>query len=298
MTRRPMSFTEQIERTPITFLTLVAYLTLFVVTSQGEDGFQLSLSFGGMDSATMADYGAQCGVFLQDGELWRMLSSSFLHFGLLHLVFNSSALWSLGTQIEAALGSVRFTVLYLVSALWGGLFSAMGHQSLVLVAGGSGALFGLLGAITVLQLRGARSALDAFESGRAKPLFGTMAFYLAIGFVIPQISGWGHLGGFLGGIFATGLFLIPRRRGDRSGWILRGAFAAVTLALLARSLHPISEPTYWLMRAEQARDDDEARRWALLRRSAIAGGWLAADEILDRYGESGARAIELRGLDR
>ena len=242
MSGRPTTFTEQIERTPVTFLILVAYVTLFVITSQGENGFQLSFGFGGMDSALMVDYGAQSGVFLQDGDLWRLLSSSFLHFGLIHLVFNSSALWSLGTQIEAHLGSLRFAVLYIVSALWGGLVSAMGHQSIVLGAGGSGALFGMLGAILVLQLRGARSALDAFESGRAKPLMGTIAFYLAIGFIIPQISGWGHLGGFLGGVLCTSLFLIPRRKGDRSGWILRGAVAAATLALVARTLHPVDAP--------------------------------------------------------
>jgi rhomboid protease GluP len=74
---------------------------------------------------------------------WTLLSSAFLHIGLMHLLFNMAALLSFGPLLERVLGWRRYVVLYALSALGGGMASALGHEVIV-SAGASGALWGLM----------------------------------------------------------------------------------------------------------------------------------------------------------
>ena len=85
-----------------------------------------------------------------DGEWYRLLTSAFLHYGPTHILFNMWALWVVGPPLEAALGRLRFSSLYFMSALGGSvlvyLLSSLGAQT----AGASGAIFGLFGATFVI----------------------------------------------------------------------------------------------------------------------------------------------------
>ncbi|MGH3932751.1 MAG: rhomboid family intramembrane serine protease [Pseudonocardiaceae bacterium] len=153
-----------------------------------------------------------------DGELWRLFTSGFLHYGPIHLAFNMIALWVLGRDLEQVLGPVRFLVLYLVSLLGGALavflFEAVNSQT----AGASGAVFGLMGGLAVVLVRLRRSP---------GPALTIIALNVALSFVLPSISILGHLGGLVFGAAATaGMVYAPRER--------RTAVQAMTvIALLA-----------------------------------------------------------------
>jgi membrane associated rhomboid family serine protease len=132
--------------------------------------------------------------YVHDGEWWRVLTSGFLHIGPIHLLVNMLALWMLGRDLESVLGRGRFLALYFVSMLGGAaavmLLNAPDEQ----VAGASGAVFGLMGALVVV-LRRLR-----MPAGQA---FGLIAINVIISFTIPGISWQGHLGGLVIGAAAT-----------------------------------------------------------------------------------------------
>jgi membrane associated rhomboid family serine protease len=144
-----------------------------------------------------------------DGELYRLLTSAFLHYGVTHLLFNMWALYVVGPPLEAWLGRLRFSALYVLSALGGSvlvyLLSSLGAAT----AGASGAIFGLFGATFVI---GKRLNLDVGW------VIGLIAINLAFTFVIPLISSqnisWqGHIGGLVtGALVAAAYAYAPRER--------------------------------------------------------------------------------------
>ncbi|HUF32841.1 MAG TPA: rhomboid family intramembrane serine protease, partial [Acidimicrobiales bacterium] len=128
------------------------------------------------------------------GEWYRIVTSGFLHFGLVHLGFNMFILYMLGQMMEPALGRVRFGVIY-VAGLLGGAFGALLLSPDARTAGASGAVFGLMGAAVVgMRHRG----VDPMQSG----IGGLLVLNVVITFAVPGISIGGHLGGLAGGALA------------------------------------------------------------------------------------------------
>src|SRR5690606_21848028 len=103
-------------------------------------------------SGRVAELGVLHGWFVAQGEWWRIVSGAFLHAGLLHLGMNMLLLWFLAQELEPALGRVRFVALYATSLL-GGSFGVLLVSPLSPTVGASGAVFGLMGALIVFQLR-------------------------------------------------------------------------------------------------------------------------------------------------
>ncbi len=129
------------------------------------------------------------------GQYWRLVTSGFLHAGIIHLAFNMYILYYLGSMLEPALGKVRFLGLYFASLL-GGSFGALLLSPLANTVGASGAVFGLMGAAFVMQrARG----MDPMQSGIG-PL---ILLNVGISFVLPGISIGGHLGGLVAGALAA-----------------------------------------------------------------------------------------------
>ena len=145
-------------------------------------------------------------LIVHQHEYWRLITSGFLHDGLLHILFNMFFLWIVGPQLETAIGSFNFAVVYFVSLL-AGSFGALLFQPDVPTLGASGALFGLLGALMVVAYdRG----ISIWRSGLGPILVINLVFSLAV----RNISIGGHLGGFVGGVIAGWLVvqLSQRRR--------------------------------------------------------------------------------------
>jgi membrane associated rhomboid family serine protease len=140
---------------------------------------------------------------LVDSEPWRLLTSAFTHVQIFHIFSNLFMLWQLGPPLEQMLGRLRFAVLYLLSALGGGVavwvLGAPGSATL----GASGAVLGLVGALLVIsKARG----LDITW------IIGYVAITAVLSFAIPNISWEGHLGGFVTGAAVAWLFLQDTKR--------------------------------------------------------------------------------------
>jgi membrane associated rhomboid family serine protease len=160
--------------------------------------------------------GALFGPLVASGEWWRLFTGAFLHAGILHLGMNMLLLWFLSQELEPALGRARFAVLYVVS-LVGGALGVMVLDPLAPTVGASGAVFGLMGALIVLQLRAKQ---NPWQSG----IGGLVAINLVLTFVIPGISIGGHVGGLLAGA-ACGAVLQPVR------WPQQGATLRTVVAV-------------------------------------------------------------------
>ncbi|QNE19902.1 rhomboid family intramembrane serine protease [Kribbella qitaiheensis] len=140
---------------------------------------------------------------LVDSEPWRLLTSAFTHVQIFHIFSNLFMLWQLGPMLEQMLGRVRFAILYLLSALGGGVavwvLGAPGSATL----GASGAVLGLVGALLVIsKARG----LDVTW------IIGYVAITAVLSFLVPNISWEGHLGGFVTGAAVAWLFLQETKR--------------------------------------------------------------------------------------
>ncbi len=203
-----------------------------------RDGVLVAL---GLDGGSVADPAAVVeAIGVAEGEWWRIVTSGFLHGGLLHLGMNMLFLWIVGPQIEAMLGRLTFGLLYF-SSLLAGSFGVLLLDPFVPTLGASGALFGLMGvAVVVQRARG----IDPWRSGIA----GLIVLNLIITFTVPDISIGGHLGGLVGG-FAAGWAAFEVERRTRSALassvilvVLGSAFfaAAVWAAEAAVDLgHPV-----------------------------------------------------------
>lgn len=156
-----------------------------------------------------------------DGEWWRILTAGFLHVGPLHLAFNMLALWIIGRDVEAVLGRGRFLAVYLVSLLGGSAAVMLLQPPDASVAGASGAVFGLMGALAVV-LRRMRVP--------AGQVVGLIAVNIVISVVLPNISLVAHLGGLAVGAAATAA-LVYAPRSNRNG-VQAAALAGLALALL------------------------------------------------------------------
>lgn len=127
--------------------------------------------------------------FIDNGEWYRLISSGFLHYGLIHVGMNMFLLWQLGQLLEPALDRGRFALLYF-AAMLGGSVGALALSPNALTGGASGAVFGLMAAAAVgLQQRG----VNPMKTG----IGGTLVLNLLITFTIPGISIGGHVGGAL-----------------------------------------------------------------------------------------------------
>lgn len=140
---------------------------------------------------------------LVDSEPWRLLTSAFTHVQIFHIFSNLFMLWQLGPMLEKMLGRVRFAILYLLSALGGGVavwvLGAPGSATL----GASGAVLGLVGALLVI------SRARGFD---VTWIIGYVAITAVLSFIVPNISWEGHLGGFVTGAAIAWLFLQDTKR--------------------------------------------------------------------------------------
>jgi membrane associated rhomboid family serine protease len=167
---------------------------------------------------------ALVGVLVDNGDWWRLVTAMFLHAGILHLAFNMLALYWLGSVVEEAIGTRYYVLLYFVSGLAGSAGALVFSNPLAITVGASGAIFGVMGALLILEYRATGSL-----AGQAMTL---IVVNLAITFAIPGISKGGHLGGLLGGILAMLALLEGRRRRVPGlGFLLIAAVAVGSLAV-------------------------------------------------------------------
>jgi membrane associated rhomboid family serine protease len=218
-------------RTPVlTYGLIAANIALFLLTNRVGSGGG-GLSFGSADLNSLGDRLVLYGPSVANGQDYRLLTAAFIHYGLLHIAFNMYALYILGTAFERYAGPVRFAAVYFTAAL-SGSFGALILTPHSATAGASGAIFGLMGALFVLERQRGMALLQS-------PIAGWILINLIFTFGIPGISVGGHIGGLVGGGLA-GFALSGYGRGHmaygRLGVLPVLGVAVIVVASVAGSL--------------------------------------------------------------
>ena len=210
------------------------------------------MGFGG----PLVEWGAIHGPSVAAGEWWRIITSAFLHLGLLHLAFNMYALWLFGPVIEQMYGHVEYLLLYLLCAVGGSVLTIL-LQPDSAAAGASGAIFGLFGLAFVVSRR--RHLILGPQARAIISQVGTLlVLNLFITFVAADRISWtGHVGGLLVGA-VLGLLLAPRHVPTMGG-MWRGADGRA-----------IASPT---------NDGLRAAAYLLVGATLAAGTWVAIGQI-------------------
>jgi membrane associated rhomboid family serine protease len=147
------------------------------------------------------------------GQWWRLLTSVFLHFGLLHVAFNMLALYVNGLMAERIFGSVRYLVIYLVAGLAGSIASLLWHP-VVNGAGASGAIFGILGALLAFFVKREGGVPASVIKAQRNSAMIFIAYNLLNG-ARQGIDNAAHIGGLSAG-FVMGFLLSRPLSPDRN----------------------------------------------------------------------------------
>jgi membrane associated rhomboid family serine protease len=202
--------------------------------------FGLGYLWGDGDQAmSLWRMGANNGAAVRAGEVYRLWASAFLHAGVVHLVVNMIALWSIGPLLEAILGPRRYVLLYGASALGGALASALfAHKTSV---GASGAIFGLMAATLALTVR-PRGVLPAPMIARMKGRVWTPIVINGLYSLQPGIDLLAHLGGAVVGfvlmatVLTVGLVPVEERSNPADAERRPGPFGTIAAALVGAAM--------------------------------------------------------------
>jgi membrane associated rhomboid family serine protease len=219
----------RVARGPEASLAGPPYMT-YVLIGLSVLGFLVSVAAGSSAAfdaggSVVRDYGL-FGPAVDGGEYYRLITSGFLHAGLIHLGLNMLVLFILGRMLEPGIGPWRLAGIYFVSLL-GGAFGALLLDPREITVGASGAIFGLMAAAFVIARRRGMSEL-------ANEIGVLVGINLLFTFTIPNISIGGHLGGLIaGGLAAVAVTAGERQSGAQGmpieigGLVLVGVAAAL-----------------------------------------------------------------------
>ncbi len=197
----------------------------------------------------LVHWGANVGIFvLADHQWWRLVTSAFVHSGIIHIATNMWCLYNLGLLGEPLMGAFGVVAAYLLTGVTGNLLSVALHPGSisaghidpgVISVGASGAVFGLAGVL--IPLLG--SKLLPVNRGEVARLRRSVIYFAVLNFVLGfgadafntpiRIDNMAHLGGFLSGLL-LGVLLVPKLGADRTLWIRRQwlAYGSVLLLVL------------------------------------------------------------------
>jgi membrane associated rhomboid family serine protease len=180
------------------------------------------------EASELVAWGANYGPATLSGEPWRLFTSTFLHFGALHLAMNMVALWDAGRLMERLLGRPRFAATYLAAGILGSAASLVVHAGAV-SAGASGAVFGVYGGLGGFLVRERRAIPGPVLARLRAVAFSFVGYNLLFGVAASGIDMGAHVGGLLAGFGAALLLARPLTPGRSQGWA--GAAAVVALSL-------------------------------------------------------------------
>jgi rhomboid protease GluP len=182
-------------------------------------------------------WGADFAPLTLQGQLWRMLTSNYVHIGLLHIALNMWCLWNLGALAEMVFDPWTYVLAYTASGLAGSLASLWLHP-LAVGAGASGAIFGLAGTMIAALYLGKLPIPRSAIQGTLKSLLMFAGYNLFFGAVVPGIDNSAHIGGLIAGLLigaglASSLHVSPDARQARK----RMVFIASAVVLYAGTLY-------------------------------------------------------------
>lgn len=184
----------QYKKSPVTFTFLGIIIVYFII---------MTLNGGTTDATNLVRFGALYPPFvLEFKEYYRLVTSIFIHIGLMHLFFNSYALYIFGTQIERVMGSMKYLLFFLLAGIGGNVVTYIFNFNSI-SAGASGSLFGILGAFVYLI----RHHKDMITAAGRKSILQLLGINLIITLINPSISITAHFGGLIIGYFLSYVFI-------------------------------------------------------------------------------------------
>jgi len=210
-----------IAATPVVTQALIA-INVAVFIAELASG--ATINGGGSPGTVLAKGGLFGPAIEHQHQYYRILTSGFLHYNILHIAFNMLFLYVMGTILEPAIGRLNFAAVYLTSLL-AGSFGALLFEPGVLTVGASGACFGVLGALLVVARN---RGIPIWQSGLGLTLVINIVFSVSVA----GISIGGHLGGLIGGLISGALIVEVAERGRNEPLALAGCLvlAAISVA--------------------------------------------------------------------
>lgn len=153
------------------------------------------LGSGSENTNTLISFGANFVQLTKSGDYYRLITSAFLHIGIVHLFLNMYSLYVLGPAVESFYGRFKYILIYLLSAIFGSLFTIVLSSENTVSAGASGAIFGLLGALLYFGYN-YRGYIGNSIISQIVPI---VLINLVFGFITPGIGNAAHIGGLIGG---------------------------------------------------------------------------------------------------
>jgi rhomboid protease GluP len=149
-------------------------------------------------------WGANFGPYTLNGQWWRLLTSCFVHIGIIHIAFNMWCLWSLGRLAERLYGHFTFACVYILCGISGSLGSLFWHRTPMLSAGASGAIFGIAGAV-IASIKLGEFSSSVMAQGTMQSLIAFVGYNVVFGAVSGSTDNACHFGGLLAGLVLGGL---------------------------------------------------------------------------------------------
>ncbi len=182
------------------------------------------------DTDSLLSWGANFRPLTLNGEWWRLISNTFLHIGIFHLLMNMYALLYIGVLLEPLLGKTRFISAYLLTGITASVASLWWHD-LIISAGASGAIFGMYGVFLAML------TTNIIEKSTRKALLTSIAVFVGYNLLYGLkggIDNAAHIGGLIGGLI-IGYALIPSLKKPAEAKLKFATIGVLSVFILASS---------------------------------------------------------------
>lgn len=200
---------EEIKKEPVTVLFILLNILIFLV---------VDFSGGSENTAHMIACGAAYPpLILEDGQIYRLFTCMFLHFGIYHIANNMLILFVLGQRLEPVVGKLRYILIYLLGGAGGNIISLAletKKSEYAVSAGASGAIFAVMGAMIYVVVRN-RGRIQDISTRQMLIMAG---FSLYFGFTSTGVDNAAHVGGMICGFLLAVLLYHPGNASGRRMW--------------------------------------------------------------------------------
>lgn len=231
--------------TPIIMLINIAVYIAMVVS--GVDFFL-------PENTDMLKWGADFAPSTLNGEWWRVITCCFIHFGIVHLLFNMYALVYIGSLLEPYMGKWKFLLVYIVTGIYSSVVSLWWHEEPTVAAGASGAIFGLYGVFLAML------TTNLIEKSQRKALFASIGVFTLYNIIYGaggnNIDNAAHIGGLVTGII-LGYALTPGLKNGADHFTRYGLTLIVSIGLLGGAAYSFSNINNYALEYDKAMKEFE-----------------------------------------